>query len=122
MARGSRLVKFKNTALRMTALLLLGGITFVFARGAVRMYDRYDEASTAKAAAVAELQLLREREGELAGDTKHLTSDRGVEEELRKRFGVVREGEGVIEITEAPPPPPKDDEQGALRKWLNWLF
>jgi cell division protein FtsB len=103
------------------SLGLLVLVTFFFARGAVRMYLRYDEASAASSAARQNLAELQEHKAQLETDTERLKSERGLEEELRKRYGVARPGEGVIEITE-PAASSTQERPGALRRLLHWLF
>jgi len=51
-----------------------------------------------------ELQLLQERADALEEKVEHLQNTRGIEEELRNRFDVAREGEQVVIIV--------DDEDG----------
>lgn len=99
--RSRRSARIRLYAVRTLSILLLSGITFLFARGALRMYSRYGEASVARAGAESELKSLTAREKELLYQTKRLSSDRGMEEELRRRYGVVLPGEGVIEIVSA---------------------
>lgn len=106
---------------KIGAIGLLALVTFFFARGALRMYFRYEEASTASTAAAKELETLKERKAQLEVDTDRLNSERGLEEELRRRYGVARPGEGVIEITE-PAASTSTERPGLLRRWLNWLF
>ena len=47
-----------------------------------------------------DLNALKARAEVLEGDIEHLQSDRGLEEELRSRFDVAKEGEQVIIIVE----------------------
>lgn len=114
--------RFKLYGQRTLVVLALSGITFLFLRGAVRMYDRYAEASDARAAAVAEAQALRDREADLSEKIASLSSDRGIEEELRRRYGVAREGEGVIEVVDTPPPPAVESRSGGFLGWLRDIF
>ena len=107
---------------RLVLVAILAGITFLFARGALRMFGRYEEASSASSAAKAELSDLQAKKITLEEDTNRLGSGRGLEEELRKRYGVALPGEGVIEIASQPGTTSKEGGPSMMDRWLNWLF
>jgi len=86
------------------------------------MYSRFSEASVGRAAAEANLASLTSREKDLEYQTSRLSSERGMEEELRRRYGVVREGEGVIEIIEPTSSPQKKNHGGGIIEWFKRLF
>lgn len=86
------------------------------------MYERYASASEARNAAELEVETLKARQADLDRKVASLSSDRGLEEELRRRFGVGREGEGVIEIIEQAPPPPQAPSGGGLFGWIRRIF
>ena len=46
----------------------------------------------------SDLEALRERAAALEAKVEHLKNDRGLEEELRKRFDIAREGEQIVII------------------------
>jgi cell division protein FtsB len=63
------------------------------------VYDRYEVAREMEGkleSKQAELDALRERATALESKVKYLDDDRGLEEELRNRFDVVREGEQTV--------------------------
>lgn len=65
------------------------------------VYDRYIVSREMKEKLVErqhELQQLEERAGALEAKVNHLKDERGIEEELRNRFDVAKEGEKVIII------------------------
>ncbi len=78
------------------ALLCLGA--FFAARGAWDMYGKFAGAATARAQAEAQLQDLQARHQKIATEVSELESPRGLEAELRERYGVARPGEGEIQI------------------------
>ncbi len=47
-----------------------------------------------------ELETLKQRAGSLEAKVKHLQDERGIEEEIRGRFDVAKEGERVVIILE----------------------
>lgn len=67
----------------------------------VSVYERYSverEMAEKRDAKAEELKDLEERKVMLEGKVEHLKESRGVEEELRSRFDVAKEGEKVIVI------------------------
>lgn len=119
MARRKR--DYKKLIIRGGSIALLTLITFYFARGAVRMYGRYSEATTESRAAQSELMDLETRKAALEKDTNRLSSQRGLEEELRKRYGVALPGEGVIELSQSEATT-STAKPSLVRRWLNWFF
>ncbi len=67
----------------------------IFTQAAVGMYSKAREAKIKRDLALAELQRLEARQAELQATIARLSSERGVEEELRNRFFVAKEGEKV---------------------------
>jgi cell division protein FtsB len=80
------------------------------------MYQKFAEASGAHEAAQEELAALKERHAQVEAAVASLSSERGLEAEIRNRFGVAREGEGEIKIV-------RDEEvkePGELQKKSLW--
>lgn len=84
--------------LRGLGTLVLFLIMFFTVRAAWDMYFRFANASESHSEAVSELQALKERQVEVEAAVASLSSERGVEAEIRERYGVARPGEGRIEI------------------------
>lgn len=84
------------------SVIALATALFFSIRGLIPIYERYSQARTLRQAAEERLASLEKRRQELGTALERLTSARGFEEEVRKRFGVVRPGEGVIEIVDTP--------------------
>jgi len=107
-------------------LLVLFCITLVAVRAAWGMYVKLDKATTGQEVAEAQLAALKAQQAEVAASVKDLSSKRGVEAQIRQRFGVAKEGEGEIEIvrdTAVPTTSPKESEwwwQGVLRALFMW--
>ncbi|MDP2598582.1 MAG: hypothetical protein Q8P49_02005 [Candidatus Liptonbacteria bacterium] len=81
-------------------LILLAVLATGVMHAAFSMYQKGQEASTRREKAVAELRELEMREKELSEDISLLSTERGVEAEIRERFMVAKEGEKVIIIAE----------------------
>ena len=86
------------------------------------MYARYSEASAGRAGAEAALAELIKKEATLVAKTERLSSGRGMEEELRRRYGVALPGEGVIEIVSATNTPPEALPRSGVINWFKSLF
>jgi len=97
--------------LGLVGLAVLGGITAGAAHSAWQMYGKFTQAAAADAQAQAQLKTLQAQEEEMATTVSGLETPRGVEAQLRERYGVEKPGEGVIQIvddtatTAAPLPP-----------------
>ncbi len=89
-SRVRRMIYSKPSAVLLFALLVL------FVRGAWEMYEKSVEAREKRDQATSELTTLEEREAALRTEIGRLSNDRGVEEELRQRFMVAKDGENVI--------------------------
>ena len=84
------------------ALVVLFIVVLFAGNAAWNMYQKYKESKDFKDRALAELQELEKREQNLTEDIEKLQTERGVEEELRKRFGIVKEGEEVVIVIDNP--------------------
>lgn len=67
----------------------------------ISVFERFSverEMAGKREAKEAELESLKERAAVLKSKVEHLENDRGIEEELRSRFDVAKEGEQVVII------------------------
>ena len=81
-------------------LILLAVLVCIFAYSMINLMSRMQETAQNKKIAedkVAELQNSKEK---LSLDIAKLNTDQGLEENIRERFGLVKEGEEVIVIVE----------------------
>ncbi|MEI6864194.1 MAG: septum formation initiator family protein [Candidatus Adlerbacteria bacterium] len=83
---------------RLGGTLVLLLITVVAVRAAWGMYGRLGAASAGQQEAEAQLQALQAQQRQITASVGELYSDRGVEALMREHFGVVRPGEGVVQI------------------------
>ena len=60
--------------------------------------EKYQESQTNREIAEREYRELKAREEMLTEEVAALKTERGIEEEVRSRFGYVKEGEGVIVV------------------------
>ena len=78
------------------------GVFFV-GRAAFVMYGKQREAVRNAAAAAEELAAVKDREDYLTKEIARLETERGLEEEVRTKFRVVKEGEQLIVLVDPKP-------------------
>lgn len=81
--------------------LFILGIFFVTAFIMMSVYERYTierEMALKLDDRAAELEALKTRAASLEARVEHLRNERGIEEELRNQFDVVKDGEQVVVI------------------------
>ncbi len=102
------------------SVLTLAVLLFFAVRGLIPIYERYTQAKALRYAAEARSADLEERKSELETAVEELGSPRGFEAEVRKRYGVVLPGEGVIQIVDTPVPEAAPlEKQSFLERILN---
>lgn len=79
-------------------VMVLCVVAFGASRAAWDMYGKFASAAAARAGAEAQLEELQAREAKVKADVEAFASERGVEAQLRERYGVARPGEGQIDI------------------------
>lgn len=79
-------------------VLVLTFLVVVSTRAAWGMYQKFTQAGQGRQAAEEELASLKEKEERISTAVVALSSERGIEAEVRARFGVVKPGEGEIKI------------------------
>ncbi|HEY4510942.1 MAG TPA: hypothetical protein VJG29_01050 [Candidatus Paceibacterota bacterium] len=104
------------------SVLIVGTLLFFSVRGLVSVYERYAEARKLREAAEGRLGGLTERKDTLQAAITSLETGRGFEEEVRERFGVVRPGEGVIDIVEEKKEEGATGTQPSVLEWFLKLF
>ncbi len=99
-----------------SVLVLLSFPTF-------NIYKKFMESAENKESALNELESLEQRNNELSGRLERFKTERGLEEEIRKKFNVAKEGEGVVVIVPGTSTttgiPTK--EKGLVAKFLEFL-
>ena len=73
-------------------LFILSIVALFLGNATWNVYQKYSEARQNEEIVSNEIQKLQERERDLSVDIARLNTERGVEEELRKRFGVAKKG------------------------------
>ena len=79
-------------------LLMLLFLTVVAVKAAWGMYGKFSAASQSSMVAQQELTLLQTQEAQVRTAVEELSTPRGVEAQIRQRYGVAKPGEGEIRI------------------------
>ena len=105
--------------------LAAAGLLIILAigvRGVWGVYKKAQESHKLRVEAEAKLNDLKQREAELRSDISILRTDRGVEEQLRERYDLAKDNEGVVVIVEPPAPPaePAPTPFQQFKGWFRW--
>ena len=84
------------------SLIILLVVCAIFARGTWGVYQKSAYAKENRERAEQELEELNERETALVEELARLDTPRGLEEEIRQKFDVGRDGEHMIVLVDAP--------------------
>lgn len=98
-SKGEEALRF---ALGVLGTVALAAGAALAARAAWGMYGKLAEASASEAASKSELSSLQAQQAGVSGALLELSSARGVEAQVRQRYGLARPGEGEIDIVESP--------------------
>jgi len=85
-------------------LIILAIIFTVFARGTWGVYEKARFAKENREQSEQNLRELEERERALEEELVRLNTSRGLEEEIRHKFDVGRDGEQLVVLVDAPEP------------------
>lgn len=107
---------------RRLLILIFFALLVVLARGVWGVYEKERDSRALREEAEIELRDLRMRGAELHSDISSLSTERGMEEALRRRFDLGKENEGVVVIVEPPasPPPPEPTSFERVKRWFVW--
>jgi len=93
--------KKMNTSLYSKGVLFIFIIIIIFLANATwNVYQNYKEAKINEYRVSSRLGEVEKRESEIIEKIDKLSTERGMEEELRKRFDVAKEGENIIIVVE----------------------
>jgi len=117
---------FRNILQSKPVLALLGILVLVFASGVIGFMGKMQVTIENRKIAENKLAELEKEKIKLSSDIAKLKTDSGVEESIRSKFGLAKEGESEIIIVEdkTTPEPVKEDSGGffsSLMFWKNWF-
>lgn len=118
--RRSQRSELLNFSLRLGGALVLLLITAGAVKAAFDMYDRVHIASVGQQEAQAQLRDLQTQEEGVSASVQELSSLRGQEALMREHYGVVKPGEGVIQIVHNAPT--STSSHDSTLGWFGSLF
>ncbi len=99
------------------SLIILALILFFMAKGVYAVYEKERE-SRAEVDRIAKQKAeLQQRYDFIQEKSDHLKSTEGIEAEIRSKFDVVKEGEGMIVIVDKNVTTIEEDRRGVLKKF-----
>jgi type II secretory pathway component PulJ len=96
-------------------ILVLVLFAIVLSRGVWGMYHKNARAAQRAADAVYEMEKVQTRKESLDKDLSHIKTSRGIEEEVRRKFDVAKEGEHLLVIIDKEVVPTETKEE------VSWL-
>ncbi len=122
--RHKRGVSLSRLSLSVAGAALLGMVMFFSLRAAWGMYDKLLVASDQEQLARTQLAALESQETRVSTATAALSTERGIEAEIRSRYGVARPNEGEIKIvtTAASSAIPTGQGQGFWQRLWHAVF
>lgn len=94
----------------------------VLVRSVWNMYGKSAETAQARMAAEVRLEELQGRKRVLETTIADLRSDRGVETQLRERYALGSEGEGLVIVVDDAPKPQKPRQEFPPLTWLKSIW
>lgn len=91
---------FKRYVYSPVSLILVGIVILIVMHAVYGVYRKAQSAGVFLGEANAKLAEMKEREMYFSNEIERLNSDLGIEEEIRKKFQVAKEGEKVIVIVD----------------------
>ncbi|MEK7514400.1 MAG: hypothetical protein AAB587_01085 [Patescibacteria group bacterium] len=115
--------KFRRTLYSPLALIFLFIIALLSIHSAWTVYQKQVASTGGLWEAQIEWERLTQRQAELEHDISRINSDRGLEEEIREKFSVGKEGERVALIVGAAVPQEENRSSGIGALWQSvWRY
>ncbi len=114
---------FRNIIHSRPVLVFLGILLLFFAWGVVGFMGKMKVTAENRKIAENKVIELQKEKDKLTSDITKLKTDSGVEESIRDKFGLVKDGEGEIVIVDDknPPIPAKTSGEGFFSFFTNWF-
>lgn len=114
---------FQNILYSRPVLVFLGLLVLFFAWGVFGFMGKMQTTEENKKMVENKVIELQKQKEKLSLDIEKLKTDEGVEESIRTKFGLAKEGEGEIVIVEDKnPSPPMEKSNGGFFSFLKNLF
>ncbi len=114
---------WKNLTQSRPVLLLLGILVLIFVWGMIGFLGKMQVTMENKKIAESKFLELQKEKDTLSKAISKLNTDSGVEESIRDKFPVVKDGEGMIVIVDdkAPVKAPEQESNGFINFFKNWF-
>lgn len=112
---------FKEKLYSKTTVFILLVLALLLAKGVVNIYIKERESRKNKEEAELELINMQNRAEELKQASERLKTPVGIEQEIRSKFGVAKEGEKVILIVEEEETALVEKEEGFFWRFFKVL-
>ncbi len=93
--------KIRNRIYSKTTVVVLLIVILIMIRATWRVYKTKIESRKDFEKVSSELESMRAREAELKYEIDRLNTNKGTEEEIRKKFNVAKDGEGVVYVVDS---------------------
>lgn len=112
--------RLKNILESRLVLIFLFIVLVFFAWGVIRLIAKLRETSKNRENAFLKVAELKKTKEHLSAEIGNLKTDKGLEENIREKFGLAKEGEGLIVVVDDKNPADGDETQ--KQNWLERLF
>ncbi|MEJ0002072.1 MAG: septum formation initiator family protein [bacterium] len=105
-------------------LIFLGIVVLVFAANLVSFLGKLKETARNKEIAQEKIAELEKQKDQLSVEISKLKTDEGVEESIREKFGLVKDGEGMIVVVDDKAVPAESQTADTSKFWTfvkNWF-
>ncbi len=106
-------------------LIFFAFLTFFFTWQLFGFWQKMEDTKENRRIAEEKVKTLKESEAALSESIESLQTEAGIEENIRNKFGLAKDGEGVIVIVEdknAEIPETKDEGNWFSRVWRKWFY
>jgi cell division protein FtsB len=114
---------WRNIVQSKPVLVILGIFVLIFAWGVIGFMKKMQTTIENKNIAEEKFLELQKEKDKLSTDILKLKTDSGVEESIREKFGLAKEGEGVIVVVEDENSTkvPEKKTNGFFSFFMNWF-
>ena len=105
-------------------LIILGIMVLIFAYSVFGLVGKMRETINNKKIAEEKIQELQKEKEQLTANINQLKTNQGMEENIREKFGLAKDGEGMVVVVDDKNSPTADTENkpaGFFSKIANWF-
>ncbi len=115
--------RFKRMIRSKAFLAFLGAVVIFFGYSLFSLISKMEETSKNKKLAQEKLNQLENEKWKLSSEIGSLKTDKGVEENIREKFGLAKDGESMIMIVDDKNKPlaPENSSSGFFSFIKNWF-